>query len=58
MIELERNYSVEAQMILKGLTNMLVEKRHLEALDEHYQVMLINIANDMEAVKRKVLNAD
>ena len=56
MIELERNYSVEAQMILKGLTNMLVEKRHLEALDEHYQVMLINIANDMEAVKRKVLN--
>jgi hypothetical protein len=56
MIDTDRNYIVEAQMILKGLTNMLVEKRHLEALDEHYQVLLINIANDMEQVKRKVLN--
>ena len=52
----ERDYGVEARMILLGLTGLLVEKRHLEALDEFYQVQLIQLANDAELLKRKALN--
>ena len=52
----ERDYGVEARMILQGLTGLLVEKRHLEALDEYYQVKLIQLANDAELLKRKALS--
>ena len=54
--EPERDYGVEARMILQGLTGLLVEKRHLEALDEFYQVQLIQLANDAELLKRKALS--
>lgn len=54
--EPERDYTVEARMILQGLTGLLVEKRHLEALEEYYQVRLIQLANDAELLKRKALN--
>ena len=50
-----RDFYVEAQMILKGLTGLLVERRHLEALDEHLEVTLIRIANKLEEMKNTVL---
>lgn len=56
MSEPERDYGVEARMILQGLTGLLVEKRHLEALDEFYQVQLIQLANDADLLKRKAMN--
>lgn len=49
----ERNYLVEAQMLLKGLTGLLPQLDHLKALEEHYEVRLIQVANDMEQLKRK-----
>lgn len=55
MTEPERNFSVEARMILQGLTGMLPTIEHLRALEESYEVRLIQIANEMEALKRKVL---
>lgn len=51
-----RDYLVEAQMILKGLTGLLPQLDHLQALEEHYEVRLIQVANDLEQLKRKVLN--
>lgn len=54
--EPERNYLVEAQMILKGLTGLLPEKRHLEALDEHREVTIIRMVNALELVKQQFLN--
>jgi hypothetical protein len=53
--EPERDYAVEARMILQGLTGLLVEKRHLEALEEYYECKLIRIANELEALKHKAL---
>mgnify|MGYP003394460098 CR=1 FL=1 len=55
MTDPERNYGVEARMILQGLTGLLVEKRHLEALEEMYECKLIEILNELERVKGKVL---
>ena len=43
--ELERDFYVEAQMILKGLTGIQPELRHLEAMQEHHDCALIRIAN-------------
>ena len=51
-----RDYGVEARMILQGLTGLLVEKRHLEAIEEMYQVRLILLANALEKLKREVLD--
>jgi hypothetical protein len=53
--EPERDYAVEARMILQGLTGLCVEKRHLEALAEYYECKLINLANDLDALRYKVL---
>jgi hypothetical protein len=53
--EPERDYAVEARMILKGLTGVIVEKRHLEALEELYECKLIKLANDLDALKHKAL---
>lgn len=50
-----RDYLTEAQMVLKGLTGILPEKRHLEALEEWHEVSLIRIANELEEMKRRVL---
>ena len=56
---LERHYLLEARQILNakdGEAMYLPEKAHLEALDEYYQVRLIQLANDAELLKRKALN--
>lgn len=55
--EPERDYGVEARMILQGLTGLLVERRHLEALEDYYSGQLIQLANDLEMLKRKALGA-
>ena len=54
--EPERDYGTEARMILQGLTGLLVEKRHLEAIEEHYQLQIIRLANALEKLKQEVLN--
>lgn len=54
--ELERNYLIEAFAILAGSSALLTEKRHLEALYEYHECQQIITANDLEAIKRKVLN--
>jgi hypothetical protein len=53
--EPERDFLVEAQMIIKGLTGLLPEKRHLEALQDHHEGTLIQISNQLEMLKRDVL---
>ena len=52
----ERDYLTEAQMILKGLTGLLPEKRHLEAMEEWRSVAIIKCANLAEQAKRDMLN--
>ena len=57
----ERHFLLEAQMLLRGERwpsglAPLLELAHLEALDEFYQVHLIQLANDAELLKRKALN--
>ena len=52
----ERNYLQEAFAILNGLSALITEKRHLEALYEYHECQQIVTANDLEAIKRKVLN--
>ena len=44
-VEPERCFHTEAQMILKGLTGIQPELRHLEAMQEHHDCALIRIAN-------------
>jgi len=43
-------------MMLMGLTGLLPTIEHLRALEESYEVRLIQIANDIEMLKKKVLN--
>jgi hypothetical protein len=54
--EPERDYAVEARMILQGMTGMLVEKRHLEALAEQYDCKLIKLANALAMLRAKALS--
>jgi hypothetical protein len=51
-----RDYYVEAEMILLGMTGMHVEKRHLESLKEHYDCRFIKMANALEALRNKALS--
>lgn len=51
----ERDYLTEARAILTGLSALLPERRHLEALDEAHEVHIIQLCNDLEALKRKAL---
>ena len=50
-----RDYAVEARMILQGLTGMIVEKAHLEALDEYYQSEIIKLVHDIDQVTHATL---
>lgn len=55
----ERHYLLEARQILEatdGEAWYLPEKMHLVALDEAHQCELIRIANEIEMLKKKVLN--
>lgn len=45
----------EAVNILRGETAMLPEKRHLEALEEHYQSELIAICHQLNQFTSAVL---
>lgn len=51
-----RDLLQEAREILAGTSLLLPEKGHIEALDDHYQVQLIKLANSLERVKQEVLN--
>ena len=52
---IEREFYVEAQMILKGLAGIPLELRHLEAMEEHYQCSLIRVANKLGELKATIL---
>jgi hypothetical protein len=54
--EPERDFLVESRMILQGLTGLLVERRHLEALEEHYECQLIRAAHELGQLQRRLLN--
>ena len=51
-----RNFLWEARQILDGGSLLLVEKRHLEAIADSYEVRLIRISNQLEQLKKDVLN--
>lgn len=51
----ERNYYAEAVAIMSGVSIMIPEKAHLDALQEHHEVTLIRIANRAEEFKRSIL---
>lgn len=56
----ERQFLLEARQILgakEGEAMYLPEREHLVALEEYYQVLLIQVANDAEALRRKALGA-
>lgn len=46
---------LEAVAIMSGASAMLVELRHLEAMDEHYQCEIIRMAYDMNKVTEEAL---
>ena len=46
---------LEAVQILKGETAMLPEKRHLEAVEEHYQSEIIKLVWDIDQVTKAAL---
>lgn len=45
----------EAMKIIKGETLMIPEKRHLLAIDEHYQCEIIKIVFEVDQLTHKVL---
>ena len=47
---------LEARQILKGETAMLPEKRHLVAVDSHYQSEIIKIVFEVDQLTHKVLS--
>lgn len=51
----ERNYYVEAQMILKGLEGIEIQWYHLEAMQEFHECSLIRIANRLDETKKTIL---
>ena len=55
----ERHFLLEARQILDakdGEARYKLERGHLEALEEQYQVELIRFANALEKLKQEVLN--
>lgn len=57
--EQERHYLLEARQIIgakEGEAMYLPEKAHLEALVKYYDEELMKLANDLDALKEKVLN--
>ena len=53
-----RNYLEEARAILAGTTLLPPTVAHLRAMLEWHDVTLIRIANDIEALKHRVLNRE
>lgn len=52
----DRNFLNEARKILAGTTMMLCERRHLEALVEHYECQAIKTGNRLEMLKKDLFN--
>ena len=55
----ERHYLLEARQILDakdGEAMYLPERMHLVALNGYYQQRLIELANDVQLLKRKAMN--
>lgn len=46
---------LEARQIIRGETAMLPEKRHLVAVDSHYQSEIIKIVFEVDQLTHKVL---
>jgi hypothetical protein len=46
---------IEAVQIIKGQTALLPEKRHLEAIEEHYQSEVIAICHQLNQFTTMVL---
>ncbi len=46
---------LEAKQIIRGETAMLPEKRHLVAVDSHYQAEIIKIVFEVDQLTHKVL---
>lgn len=58
--EPKRHYLLEARQILnakEGEAMYPPEREHLVALQEYYEVRLVQLANDAEALKHKALGA-
>ena len=53
-----RNDLDEARQILAGTSLLLPETRHLEALAEHHECVLIQLANKVMGLHTDVLNSD
>jgi hypothetical protein len=55
----ERNFYEEAIQIISGASMLLPQAEHLKALhesmQEHHEVVLIQVANDLEALKIRTL---
>lgn len=55
----ERDFYCEAVAILSGESMLIPELRHLqalhEAMQEHYEVILIRLANELDVMKRRVM---
>lgn len=58
LVDPDRSPLVEARMMLTGMTGLHPTLEHMRALEEYYEVRLIKIANDIEALKRRVLNGE
>ena len=56
LVDPDRSPLVEARMILMGLTGLHPTLDHLRALEEDYEVRLIKLANELEALRGRVLN--
>ena len=56
MDEPERDYYVEASLLLKGLEGLTVDRRHLESIEEDYECRLIRIVRELDALKERILN--
>lgn len=54
----ERHYLDEARQILAGTSLVLPETRHLEALAEHHECVLIQLAKKIMRLHDDVMNSD
>jgi hypothetical protein len=51
-----RDYATEAKMMLRGMSGLLPTLEHLRGLEEYYEIRLIQIINELERMKQKVLS--
>lgn len=49
---------LDAQRILAGATLLLPTRAHLQALQEHYRIQLVRVANQLESLRDYVQNLE